>query len=131
MNWLNTALTLRDRAKHFWHEADQNRNSPLGSSYQTTGDVLQSLAIAIEQATLKDPSQKTAYLWVVDFGSFVAGANQAPDAKPMRHISADLFFSSLEKFLELYTCSDAAKQQLVQVQVPVDFDHWDFIPDNY
>jgi hypothetical protein len=65
---------------------------------------------------------KSAWLWVADFGETV---------KPGMRICADLFFSSKEKFRELYTCSDAWEQQLVLVSVPDDFDWWDFIPDNY
>jgi hypothetical protein len=65
---------------------------------------------------------KIAHLWIVDW-SFAK--------KGHRQVSADLFFSSPEKFRELYTASDADVQQLVQVQVPDDFDDWDYIPDNY
>jgi hypothetical protein len=65
---------------------------------------------------------KTAHLWIVDWSFVRKGQGQ---------VSADLFFSSPEKFRELYTASDAAEQQLVPVQVPDDFDDWDYIPDNY
>lgn len=66
---------------------------------------------------------KTVYLWIVDW-SFCT-SNQSS------RITADLFFSSIEKFRELYTGSDADQEQLVPVQVPEDFTWLDFIPDNY
>jgi hypothetical protein len=70
---------------------------------------------------------KTAYLWIVDWGLIQPEHYPAP----YRSVTADLFFSSVEKFKELYTASNAGEQQLVVVQVPDDFEHWDFIPDNY
>lgn len=69
---------------------------------------------------------KPAYLWVVDW-SFAD-----PDREnPQNQVTADLFFSSPDKFRELYTASDWHEQQLVAVQVPDNFEWWDFIPDNY
>jgi hypothetical protein len=70
---------------------------------------------------------KTAHVWIVDWG--LLQSQHYP--KPFRQVTADLFFSSPEKFKELYTGSDVDQQQLVAVQVPDDFDRWDFIPDNY
>ena len=70
---------------------------------------------------------KTVYLWIVDFGLI------QPEhyAKPYRNIDASLFFSSVEKFKELYLNTDKDQQQLVAVQVLDDFDNLDFIPENY
>ena len=70
---------------------------------------------------------KTVYLWIVDYG--MIQPEHYP--KPYRNIDATLFFSSVERFKELYVAKDADEQQLVAVQVPDDFDHLDFIPDNY
>lgn len=70
---------------------------------------------------------KTVYLWIVDYG--LTQPEYYP--KPYRLIDATLFFSSLEKFKEVYAASDASEQQLVPVQVPDDFDDLDHIPDNY
>lgn len=66
----------------------------------------------------KDPFLKTVYLWVCDWG---------PPCTP--RISADLFFSSKERFYELWT--QAPGEQLVPVQVPLEFDNLDYIPENY
>jgi hypothetical protein len=63
---------------------------------------------------------KTAYLWIV---SWTCGDG------PL--VTADLFFSSPAKFRELYRCANVDQQQLVAVQVPADFDHLDFIPNDY
>lgn len=70
---------------------------------------------------------KTAYLWIVDWG--MVQPQYYP--KPYRKVTADLFFSSVEKFNELWPWKDSEPQQLVAVQVPDDFDNWDYIPDNY
>ena len=64
---------------------------------------------------------KTAYLWIV--------AWQKPN-EPSQRISADLFFSSKDKFISLLG-KQAFTEQLVPVKVPDTFDNWDFIPDNY
>jgi hypothetical protein len=64
---------------------------------------------------------KTVLLWVVDW-SFA-------NAVTVR-VSADLFFSSREAFRKEWGRDDS-DEQLVEVQVPVDFDHMDFIPENY
>lgn len=69
---------------------------------------------------------KTAYLWIVDWGLIQPEHYPAP----YRNVTADLFFSSREKFIELCPC-DAEMEQLVAVQVPDDFEYWDFVPDNY
>jgi hypothetical protein len=66
---------------------------------------------------------KKAYLWVWVW-TF---------DKPYR-INADLVFSSREKYEELRGApilhlDDA--DQLVEIQVPDEFDDWDYIPDNY
>ena len=62
---------------------------------------------------------KKAYLWVV-----VWKINGVPS------VSADLFFSSKEKFHELINY-DAKDEQLLEIKVPEEFNNWDFIPENY
>lgn len=68
-------------------------------------------------------STKKAYLWVVNWGVF--GIHKTP------YVTADLFFSSREKFWELLGTSLPREEQLVEVDVPIDFVSWDYIPDNY
>lgn len=63
---------------------------------------------------------KKAYLLVCDLGP-----------KCFRRLSADLFFSSKEKFRELWKQEMRGFDQLVEVSVPDDFDDWDYIPENY
>lgn len=91
----------------------QNNNPPLRSP--------------VARQTSEKHNMKTVYLWIVDFG--LVQLEHYP--KPYRNIDASLFFSSAEKFYELYPWDDRDQQQLVPVQVPDDFDHLDFIPDNY
>lgn len=68
--------------------------------------------------------KKTAYLWIVDAGvSHHRGY-------PYHEVHSDLFFSSHLAF-ETVSGMRAEDEQLVPVQVPQDFDRWDFIPDNY
>jgi hypothetical protein len=68
---------------------------------------------------------KTALLWIVDW-SFCRERKGGQG-----QVSADLFFSSKEKFRALYGASNPADEQLVKVNVPDDFDDWDYIPENY
>jgi hypothetical protein len=69
---------------------------------------------------------KLAYGWVVNWGDVgIRHLLKEPN------VTVDLFFSSLEKFYELYGCNDAKAQILVPVHVPLDFNNWDYIPDNY
>jgi hypothetical protein len=63
---------------------------------------------------------KKAYLWVVVW----------PFADRLQ-VSGDLCFSTREKFFELQPWSKQDEIQLVEIEVPEEFDHWDFIPDNY
>lgn len=63
---------------------------------------------------------KKAYLWIADFGT---------TCPKHQRIKADLFFSSSEKFYDLLGSGSA--KQLVEVEVPDDFDEWDYIPDSY
>lgn len=62
---------------------------------------------------------KKAYAWVAIWPE---GCNP--------RVSVDLFFSSKEEFNERLNCSPDG-EQLIEVQVPDDFDDWDYIPDNY
>lgn len=65
---------------------------------------------------------KQAYLWIWFW----------PDhAQHGGHINADLVFSSVEKFYELFGDHEGRTHQLVPIQVPAWFDDWDYIPDNY
>ena len=64
--------------------------------------------------------KKKAWLWVVDWGK---------ECSP--RVSADLFFSTPTKLFEIVTCLTPEKAQLVEVEVPTEFDHWDFVPENY
>ena len=69
---------------------------------------------------------KIAYGWVVNWGEVNGeGIVQEPD------VTVDLFFSSRDKFLSLLQTRDSEKEILVPVNVPDDFDDWDYIPDNY
>jgi hypothetical protein len=68
---------------------------------------------------------KTAWLWIVDW-SFARQTKGGPG-----QVSADLFFSSKEQFRALYGASNPADEQLVKINVPDDFDDWDYIPENY
>lgn len=66
----------------------------------------------------EEHGRKWAYLWVVDWNH-----TNPPTA------SADLFFSSKEKFYELLPWYK--NEQLIKVHVPKDFNDWDYVPDNY
>lgn len=46
-------------------------------------------------------------------------------------IQANLFFSSPEKFHKLFGRDLDEYEGLVKVQVPVSFDDWDYIPNDY
>ena len=66
---------------------------------------------------------KTVYAWVADF-------NEDREGLPP-YYKIDLFFSSEEKFLELYAPYCGKKQILSPIEVPDEFNTLDFIPDNY
>jgi hypothetical protein len=69
---------------------------------------------------------KPAYLWVFA---------RHPYTIHYPGVQGDLFFSSPEKFRELLgrDLQPAAvdEEVLVKVTVPLDFDNWDYIPENY
>jgi hypothetical protein len=48
-------------------------------------------------------------------------------------INGDLFFSSPAKFRELWgrDLDQDGSEVLVKVDVPADFDDWDYVPENY
>lgn len=73
-------------------------------------------------ATTGGKAMKKAYLWIVVW-EHRAGCNQ--------YVTADLFFSSREAFCKLWLSSSAESEQLVEVDVPDDFNDWDYIPENY
>ena len=70
---------------------------------------------------------KIAYGWFVNWGDLTG----RPSLVKAPSVTVDLFFSSREKFLSLLDTSDKEKEILVPVNVPDDFDNWDYIPDNY
>ena len=70
---------------------------------------------------------KIAYGWVVNWGDLTG----RPSLVKAPRVTVDLFFSSREKFLSLLCTSDKEKEILVPINVPDDFDDWDYIPDNY
>lgn len=46
-------------------------------------------------------------------------------------VTAELFFSSPENFHKLWERDLEPGEVLVEVTVPADFNHWDFIPHDY
>ena len=73
---------------------------------------------AQDERMLMDAAQpyKIAFLWIATMnGSF---------------FGASLMFSSVEKFEELLGTPDEP-QLLLPFRVPLEFDDWDYIPDNY
>lgn len=89
---------------------------------------------------------KKAYLWVIIEKNIPIwpkrGPYNLPDISgkpdyviPIR-IAADYCFSSKEKFTEVLGWNwkdheDANDWQLVEIQVPDEFDDWDYIAENY
>lgn len=61
-----------------------------------------------------------AYLW--------CGVSEG-DSKPF----ADLYFSHPDKLIELVgeSLATVPPSHIAQVWVPVDFEDWDYVPDNY
>jgi hypothetical protein len=68
------------------------------------------------------PSTKTALVWVHDVHPYCIN---------YPGVIAELFFSSREVFEQLLGRPLDDGDALVKVRVPVDFDHWDFIPNDY
>ena len=74
---------------------------------------------------MEKPATKSAWGWVVNWGG---------DMSRIGCITIDLFFSSptkLEEILGYNPQADHQPPQLVEIQVPLDFEDWDYIPENY
>lgn len=65
---------------------------------------------------------KPAWVWVYGLHPYTIG---------YPGINGDLFFSSPAKFRELLGRDPDEYETLVKVRVPLDFDNWDYIPENY
>ena len=65
---------------------------------------------------------KDAWMWVISIH---------PDDFNFPGIMGDLYFSSPEKFRELLGRDPSEYETLAKVQVPADFDDWDYIPGEY
>jgi hypothetical protein len=77
-------------------------------------------------STTDEPSgwdnAKDAWMWVF---------SRHPYTINYPGVNADLFFSSPETFKQLLGREMDDYEALVKVRVPLDFDDWDYIPNDY
>ena len=83
------------------------------------------LQLTVQNTPLERPDRenvKDAWMWVYACHPYTIG---------FPGVNADLFFSSPENFHQLLGRKLSQYETLLKVQVPADFEDWDYIPENY